>query len=309
MPADIGISVNATSVGTLTFDEAPRELTAKRTGVGFSLDIPTKIRLRLDGPDEPMPLLDAIRVTVSAPGPGGQPEFELGVATDSRFYEGAQGDMSIDGSLTWSGPLAALAQFEKLRDPNAAPRLSMTLRAAACWLIRQPPTPEVVEQGVDLRSRLRTAPHSIYGTTLVTYPKETWNRMIRKLGVAETVFLEIPLPASPPSPWDKVWAHFVDARNYFEQGGETGWKASVAAAREALSEWQKIEKEDHGPGWVAPKPPERESRTKKQRLDALRWHLLQCAHLAPHTPAPEWTRDDAVLALTALAALLAHRKP
>jgi len=54
---------------------------------------------------------------------------------------------------------------------------------------------------------------------------------------------------------------------------------------------------------------DRESRTKKQRLNALRWHLMQAAHLGPHTGAEEWSRDDALLMLSVLSALLAERKP
>jgi len=36
---------------------------------------------------------------------------------------------------------------------------------------------------------------------------------------------------------------------------------------------------------------------------------MQSAHLGPHTPAEEWTRDDALLLLSTLSALLAERKP
>jgi hypothetical protein len=83
----------------------------------------------------------------------------------------------------------------------------------------------------------------------------------------------------------------------------------VAAVRLALEKWQGIEKEDMGPGWKAPSMIERKDRTKRQRLDNVRWHLYQCAHLGPHSSAEDWTRDDAVLLLSTLAALLAERKP
>ena len=85
----------------------------------------------------------------------------------------------------------------------------------------------------------------------------------------------------------------------------------VAMGRLALERWQKIpnEKEDQGPGWKRPTQDELKDRTKKQRFDNLRWHLLQACHRGAHTGADEWTRDDAVLLLSTLSALLAERKP
>ena len=99
----------------------------------------------------------------------------------------------------------------------------------------------------------------------------------------------------------------MEARDAFEQGGTTGWKTCGAAVRRALEKWVQIE--DKEPGWKPPNKEERENRTKRQRLYILRWHLLQLAHLAVHSSADEWSRDDALLMLSTLSALLAERKP
>jgi hypothetical protein len=133
--------------------------------------------------------------------------------------------------------------------------------------------------------------------------------MLRKLGIAENVLVEVPLPGSPSPNWAGVWRGLIDARNAFEQGGSTGWKGCVTGVRLALEKWQQLEPEDKGPGWVSPSRSDREARTKKQRLDNLRWHLLQVAHLGAHTGAEDWTRDDALLMLSTLSVLLAERKP
>lgn len=157
-----------------------------------------------------------------------------------------------------------------------------------------------------------TEPQRLYSRTgyiQVTYPRELWVDMLRRLGVAENVLVEVPLPPVPSDPWNGVWQALIDARNAFEQGGSTGWQATVTAVRHALALWHDIENEDQGPGWKTPSQPDRELRTKQQRLDALRWHLRQVAHLAPHSRAEEWTRDDALLMLTTLSTLLAERKP
>src|SRR3990167_2125734 len=89
----------------------------------------------------------------------------------------------------------------------------------------------------------------------------------------------------------------MEARDAFEQGGTTGWKTCGAAVRRALENWQEIEKGDMVPGWESQSRQERENRTKRQRLDILRWYLLQLAHLAVHSSANEWSRDDALLML------------
>jgi hypothetical protein len=159
---------------------------------------------------------------------------------------------------------------------------------------------------------LRTVPERFRpnaGNITVTYPKEVWVMMLRVLGVAENVLVEVPLPGSPSPDWDGVWKGLIDARSAFEQGGSTGWKACVTGVRLALERWQKIEKEQMGAGWVKPNQNDLQARTKKERFDNLRWHLIQAAHLGPHTGAEEWTRDEALLMLSTLSALLAERKP
>jgi hypothetical protein len=83
----------------------------------------------------------------------------------------------------------------------------------------------------------------------------------------------------------------------------------VTAVRLALEKWQGIEKEQMGPGWSSPSQADRRARTKKARLDNLRWHLLQIAHLGAHTGSEEWSREDALLMISTLSALLAERNP
>ena len=107
----------------------------------------------------------------------------------------------------------------------------------------------------------------------------------------------------------EVCKALVEARNAFKHGGSTGWKTYMTVIRLALEKWQDIEKEDMGSGWKSPTKEEREECSKKQRLKNLRWHLLQCAHLTPHSITDEWSRVDAFLMLSTPSALLAERKP
>ena len=44
-----------------------------------------------------------------------------------------------------------------------------------------------------------------------------------------------------PSGWEEVWRALLEARNAFEQGGETGWSHCVVQVGHALNQWNKIE--------------------------------------------------------------------
>src|SRR5262249_49230904 len=215
--------------------------------------------------------------------------------------ESAGGSCNTNTHMTWLGSLAELSVYEKLRDGGGG-QFDIQFEGELFYLVPAPQSHHM----------FRTEPErfrSKAGFTTITYPKEVWVKMLRGLGVAENVLVEVPLPGSPSPDWDGVWKALVDARNAFEQGGSTGWKGCVTAVRLALETWQGIEKEQMGPGWSAPSQADRRARTKKERLDNLRWHLLQIAHLGAHTGAEEWSRDDALLMLSTLSALLAERKP
>jgi hypothetical protein len=138
--------------------------------------------------------------------------------------------------------------------------------------------------------------------------REKWIEQLRRIGLVENILVEIPVTSSPPSPWDGVWQALAEARDAFEKGGTTGWKSCIVACRLALEEWQKIENADMGPGWNRPPIQDLQQRTKAQRIDNIRWHLMQVAHYSAHSHADKWEREDAILLLATLSALLARRQ-
>lgn len=198
----------------------------------------------------------------------------------------------------WEAPLTALAAYENFRDVES-PRFRFAVLAQLAFLL---PGSE---------PQIRTGPHQVYGEVEVTYPLEVWIKAMRNTGVSQAVFLEIPLPSSPPAPWDAVWRSVAEAAVAFERGGETGRKGAILAIRQALDEWRRIEgeREDLGPGWKAPSTEDLNARTARQRLDALRYHLREYANLAAHSEATGWSREDASLLLSVISTLLAIRKP
>jgi hypothetical protein len=286
--------------GSISFDEAPSKLAVERTALGFKMLLPTKIHLRWADERLPRPVLTGMTCVVSACD-SARKEVELGLAVDTEWYFPAKGGQEFSGNLYWRGDFETLAWFEKQRN-GKQPVLTMRVDTKVGKAI-QGTGPDGYPYEVC------TVPKPMSGTMSVKYPTDIWNEMVRTLGVSETIVLQIPLPGSRPAPWDLVWTYLSEARECLEKGGTTGWKGCVVAVREALKTWQTIEKEDMGQGWTVPNQHQLWGRTKKQRLDCIRWNLLQAAHLGPHTPAEDWSRDDAILMLSGFAALLAERGP
>lgn len=309
MATEIEIRIGSDRLeGIVTVEETPVQLNAQRTAAGFKLFLPIKVGFYSVLEEEPMPMLSNLHGTIFVGDSPNSSKTELGRLYSDSWFTGfrrrKEDPSSIhwrDDSLIWQGALTELAVFEKIRD-GKTPQFYIELHGEFCYLL----------YGPNRYHGVRTEPQRFFprhGYIQISYPKEVWIKMLQRLGVAENILVEVPLPTSPSVDWNPVWKALVDARNYFEQGGETGWKGCVASVRLALEKWRDIEAEAPGPGFVRPSVQDREARTKKQRLDQLRWDLLQMAHQGPHTHVDMWTRDDALLMLSTLSALLAERKP
>jgi len=326
MDYDIEIEHGSQRVGSVTIVKNPQQLYGLRTVSGFEIQVPIILTLRVRPKDEPMLMVNHFRGKVFVQSEDGS-LLNVGYLTNEERHiagitRGEGYDNPSDTRLEWRGSLYDIAYIEKARN-GQTPKLQMQLEGDWCFLVRN--EVEITEEQWnqltepqrrrfnELTSfRIPTDTQRVVsrrGFIEVPYPREVWIDLVRKLGIAENVLVEVPLPTSPPEPWSGVWNALVNARNAFEQGGNSGWQGTVTSVRLALEKWRAIEKEDLGAGWKAPSPADRESRSKKERLDAVRWHLMQTAHLGPHTGAEEWSRDDALLMLSTLSGLLAVRKP
>lgn len=317
MTNDIDIEYGGRRLGSITIVKSPTRLHATRSASGFEIQVPMVVTLLAAPREMPRVMVSNLQGKVYVRTQGDSsigvgrlrgPDWEsAGVSSTESYY------YPRDKSLEWTATFDDIAYIEKIRD-GQAPKLQMDLRGEWCFLLPNSETNQEDRGPQKAYSSWyhRSDPMSIAcgrGYIEVAYPRDVWLQMVQKLGVAENVLVEVPLPPSPPGDWQAVWSALVDARNAFEQGGTTGWKGCITSVRLALEKWQKLEVEKPGPGWQTPKMPDRQLWTKKERLDALRWYLLNMAHLGAHTGADEWSRDEALLLLSTLSALLAERRP
>lgn len=287
-------------VGEVTFPRAG--LIAHRAIAGLLLDLPFEIVLRshVQARERLYPLPEVVVVGVRLSISLGQDELAVGVAED-RYSTPTESR----GTCRFRLPADAVWEIERRRESGP-----LRFAATATATIFRTHAFEVTNlQGERDRERLLSLPEDSREALELEYGAHEWQRVLNAAGFGEHVTVQIDLPMTPPAPWDSVWKAVREAREALHGGGTSGWKACVSACRLALERWREIEPEDHGTGWQAPSPGDRKERTTLQRRENLRWDLLQCAHQGPHTDKDDWTRDDAVLLLAGLTALLAKRRP
>ncbi len=279
-------------VGSIAFEQGP--LQAVPNGDGVRITLPTWIEMRWTKYPAPRPMLHGIRANIrlasAAPG-----VIELGQAVDPGFYLPPEGGVEhLQGNLGWQASLATLAVIERARN-GQAPRFDLDVvgLVSDCHA--------VTDNAGRPREALST-PQWVGRPFTVTYSADAWVTMRRQAGVSHHVLLDIPFPPAAPTGWEVMWRHITDAIASFEQGGRVAWKNCVASVREALTEWGRLDPPDVS-------QPDSRARTLEQRVDHLRYELRNLAHLGPHGAAEAWTREDAVLALATLSALLARRRP
>lgn len=168
----VGIRVNRDrNEGTITFDENPKHLHARRTADGFKISIPVKIGLYDFVEGEPQPMLSNLHGTVLANENNG-PVIEIGrVYSDDWFtaYRRKKDEPETiherEESLIWQGSLTELATFDKIRAGNI-PQLEIELRGEFCYLL----------PGGHRYYGVRTEPQRFYprdgGNIRVAYPRE-----------------------------------------------------------------------------------------------------------------------------------------
>lgn len=297
MISPIQITISNRQIGRIDFaesDSALREQGIRRTADGFVFTLPATITLDWQN-DDWMPFVSNLHAQIFVDDNSGT---ELGMAFDRKIYTAAKPRIEASLALEWRGSFEALQLLEKRRD-GRPPKLYIQCFGEAAPIFTSPEGQHV-----------RGVPTVRFGGGVhLAYPQDTWSSILDDMGVTGSVLVEMPVRKNFPEAWREIYAGLHEARRNLARGGSDGWKGCVAVVRLALEKWRELEPEELGPAGQAANSDARQARTKAQRIDALRLHLYQLANLPHHSPADEWRREDAVLAFTMLAALLAERNP
>lgn len=272
--SQVKIVFGGEDAGNILLRQPDQHFEFVRTASGFRLQVPVTITLSLPS-NKTRLLLTNLKVTFVAIDDAGN-QIEIGTATCPASFRTPIKDAPV--SLSWDWSLPAFAVYERFR-AGKEPRFRLKISGDVQHVVPG-------DAGMEFGSM----PTAFYQLTEIGYSQQVWIETIRGLNLRDFIVVEIPFSADPPTRWEPVWHALMDARDSFEKGGATGWKNSVVSVRHALEQWQKLEKEDQGPGWKGPPTDDLRNRTKEQRIDNIRWHLIQLAHFAAHTRAEEWTR-------------------
>lgn len=281
MSATIGITVGSEGVGYVRFLD---QLGARRIAAGFELNLGIEVTLRPRTGQNRFPMLTGLRAILTEP----RQSLEIGRPESDQIYTGILWDAR--SALRWSGGLAALSEYEKLRDGGKT-AFRVVLLGEVTFLR---------EEGA---LKPDSVPQTFQGFETIEYSTETWARALQTIGVSDIVVVQVPLPVDPPSGWEEVWKELSYAKAALERGGTTAWRDGALAVQRALEEWRKIEPEN-----IAHTKPLK-NRSKAERFDELRVHLKNFADMPVHTGVESWSRDDVVLMVTMLAGLIAARNP
>jgi hypothetical protein len=296
----VPVTIGGRRVGTIEFHESSSALGnrgARRTAEGFTMILPARVTLNWEPDSHRQPHLSALRVHVYY---DPNSSTDLGVAFDRSTYMAADPRGEHDLELEWRGAPDVLARIEKLRS-GTGPKLRLVCFAEACWVYFQ-------ERG-GTSDMIRGAPDRVYGVSRVAYPIEAWVEHMNAIGAIGNVLVDMPVPANCPPGWNDIFDGLDEARRNLARGGEDGWKSCVVAVRLAFEKWRALEPESFGIGWPAANQQQRMQWSKEERAEAMRYQAYQYAHLSAHSHAQRWRREDAILAFTTLAALLAARHP
>jgi hypothetical protein len=288
-------------IGQLEFFATPRALTPCRHQDGCLLSLPAKLTLDATPETEPFVQIEKMecRISILQPGVGdvivGQACHDEPILSSKRAVTGRE------VLFSWHLRPSEAATIERLRDGGPLD-LKFDLFHYSRSMFPLSGATDAFGIG-ELRRH--------FESNRVTVPLDRWQEALQQADLAELLVYEVAIPKLDTNEWHPVHRDILKARNALRQGGTTGWQSCVTFVRQALEAWDKIAGEEWNQGTtgrriqdVTPK-----DRTKNERIRMLRRALHEFCHISAHSSDEFWSRDDAVLALTSLVALLRERNP
>jgi hypothetical protein len=231
---------------------------------------------------------------------GRSPALQLGIAIDPdchvidtghQFAGGAVNSL-IKGQLRLPLTRAALEAIEHVRQGNT-PKFEVGLHASAFVKTKEAGPLDLCR--VDFADP---------GPIEIEVQRDSWQTELQKVSPMGSVLIEIPVSFSRAAPWDRVWRGLDAAAINLAQGGEVAYKNCVSEVRQALDCWKEID------GFGSKQRLDRQQ-SKRERLQAAASALYHFCSLSVHADEHQvdWTRSDAILAISTLCSLLAVRDP
>ena len=147
-------------------------------------------------------------------------------------------------------------------------------------------------------SRMDTLPARFHGSLQIGVPIHDWIALLRGVGLSHAILFEVRPGNQMPPEFVAIWKAIEDAETDLRRGGPSGWRGCVAAVRHAMELWA---------GAQPPTRPSEGDKSIARRIDELRVGLRSFTNVAHHSTADQWTRADAVAALSTAASLLARQ--
>lgn len=294
--APLNINLRDLRVGSIRFIET-HHIRVSRTAFGFRIELPVEISLWLTEANR-IPVVRNLRVRLSVRDDSGV-QTEIATLAGEGVHQGFPQGHPCVHYLQWTGPVQVLAHYERLRN-GKPPRFQTELSGEISLFA---PTGET---GLGLSS----VPEIFYTPGELEYSADLWCDILKRIGFADLVTVETPIEPNPPEGFGGVWNHMTRARDLLLRGGDFAWEACAAAVRTALEEWERLEPLTDDGKTTGTHP------SKRQRLDRLRRGLRNYMSFSLHPQgaskpeeAVNWSREDAILGVATLCALLAVRKP
>lgn len=180
---------------------------------------------------------------------------------------------------------AVLARLEATREGRAL-RLRLGFQA------------HLQRVGSYLRSEDDNVPRTLQASVRHDIARDAWVTALREAQLAQTLVLEVPLPAAPPTQFADAVRALAQAHRALDSGGRAGWSACAAQVRVAIEKWP-------GAGSTNAIKTD-QTRDLDGRMAVLRDAVRDVAHLAHHDLEDPWTRADALALFAAAASLLAR---
>lgn len=303
---EYGITNNSWTIGNLIVAPSISKVDLVRTPDGVRWSFPVEIHLhgfegefgksevqryvRVDGSNDPVQLSwglrgMAVEMFVRQKGTG----IPIARAIVTDMLDAGTGAIKRTVMFPFYLPAQAIAFIENIRQDNDL-EVAWQFSAETFW---------IAMRVFGWRSPQCQSCQFQSGLMVQRVQREPWIAALRELDLSENILVEVPLMHTPDDEWRGVWNSLVAARRSFDKAM---WNETVRSVRAAFEAWQTRWREMNKPWKLnlsnGQAHADLDKITKKDRLSDLLYVAKRFADKAAHSTDDDWTRDDALLAIS-----------